>query len=329
MRFARAVMCAGLLVVAGCGWGAESDTTAPPAPTTTGATATPSESPHQTKSNKPTPPAPSTSPDTPQNSRPPVVSKVLVFVVENHSLDQMRADMPYTYSLAQTYGYASSYRALTHPSLGNYLAIAGGSTFGVVDDDNPVAHPIPGPDVFSAALAAGKTARLYAEGMPGTCVLENGGDRYVVRHNPWTYFVDGRVGCERFDVPINQLDSDAAGGKLPNVGMAIPDLCNDAHDCALATADGWLRDHVAPILNGPDWRAGRLAVVITADEDDHNQDNLVLTAVLHPSLHHVVVDEPLTHLSLSRFYSEASGLAPLRDSQRAPSLGDAFGLQGP
>jgi acid phosphatase len=88
-----------------------------------------------------------------------------------------------------------------------------------------------------------------------------------------------------------------------------------------------MRDHVGPILDGRDWRAGRLAIVITADEDDHNQDNLVLTAVLHPNLHHVVVDEPLTHLSLSRFYSEAAGLAPLRDARTAPSLAQAFGLR--
>ena len=70
----------------------------------------------------------------------PGLSKVLVFVVENHSLDQMRTEMPYTFSLAERYGYTTSYRALTHPSLGNYIAMAGGSTFGIVDDRNPVAH---------------------------------------------------------------------------------------------------------------------------------------------------------------------------------------------
>src|SRR4051794_32932992 len=59
------------------------------------------------------------------------VSKVLVFIVENHSFDQMRTQMPYTFSLAEQYGYTTAYHALTHPSLGNYIAIAGGSTFGI------------------------------------------------------------------------------------------------------------------------------------------------------------------------------------------------------
>jgi hypothetical protein len=251
---------------------------------------------------------------------------VLVFVLENHSLDQLRAQLPYTFSLAERFGYATAYRGLTHPSLGNYLAMLGGSTFGVVDDRDPPAHPISGSSVFGQALADGRTAGLYAEGMPAPCYPENGGERYAVRHNPWTYFVDERADCERYDVPLTSLPADLAAGRLPDVGMVIPDTCNDAHDCDAATADAWLRDQLDPLFAGPDWRSGRLAVVITADEDDHTQDNLVLTAVLHPSLHGVVVDTPLTHLSLSRLYDEVLGLPALREAAGAPSMAEAFGL---
>ncbi|WP_346385512.1 alkaline phosphatase family protein [Nocardioides sp.] len=258
-----------------------------------------------------------------------MVSKVLVFVLENHSLDQMRTQLPYTFSLAQRFAYATSYRALTHPSLGNYLAIAGGSTFGVTDDQNPSAHPISGSSVFGQAVADGQTAGLYAEGMPSPCATQNGGDRYAVRHNPWAYFVDERASCQRYDVPLTSLAPDAAAGRLPDVGMVIPNTCNDAHDCAPAVADAWLRNQLEPLFAGPDWRAGRLAIVITADEDDHSQGNLVLTTVLHPSLHGVVVDSPLTHLSLSRLYDEVLGLPPLREAAGAPSMADAFGLSVP
>jgi acid phosphatase len=256
-----------------------------------------------------------------------LVSKVLVYVVENHSLSQMQAQMPFTRGLAERYGSTTSYRALTHPSLGNYLAIAGGTTFGVSDDQNPVAHELPGPSVFSQALAAGETAAVYAEGMVGTCALQNGGDQYVVRHNPWAYFVDQRAACDRYDVPANQLGPDIDAGRLPAVGMVIPDVCNDGHNCSLATADDWLRTSVGRVLAGPDWQSGRLAVVITADEDDRNQGNLVLTTVVHPSIQHQVVDSALTHLSLSRFLSEVVGQPPLRAAADAPSLGDPFGLR--
>ena len=71
-------------------------------------------------------------------------------------------------------------------------------------------------------------------------------------------------------------------------------------------------------MAGPDWRAGHLAIVVTADEDDHHQDNLVLTAVAHPSLHGAVVTTPLSHYSLARLYSEVVAAAAAR--RRPPPL---------
>jgi acid phosphatase len=253
---------------------------------------------------------------------------VLVFVVENHSLDQMREGMPETFALSRRYGYATSFRALAHPSLPNYLAIAGGSTFGVDDDKPPDQNGVHGPSVFGQALASGHTARVYAEDMPVPCDTENDGD-YAVRHNPWAYFLDERDSCARYDLPLTHLVIDAASGRLPNVGMAIPNVCNDAHDCDLATADTWLRDQLEALMAGPDWRSGHLLVVVTADEDDHSQDNLVLTAVIHPAVRQVVTDAPLTHFSLARLYEDVLGVPRLREAASARSLSRAFGLRLP
>jgi acid phosphatase len=249
-------------------------------------------------------------------------------VVENHSLDEMRSQMPESFALAEEYGYATEYRALTHPSLPNYLAMAGGDTFGIADDNNPVAHVLHGPSVFGQAIEAGRTAKVYAEGMPGTCALESGGEGYAVRHNPWTYFVDERTECERFDVPLDDLADDAASGNLPDAGLVVPDLCHDAHDegCDLAGADAWIADHVAEAMEGPDFVAGHLAIVITADEDDRGQDNLVLTVVVHPSQRGHVVHTPLTHYSLARLYDEVLSVSPLRQAAKAPDMAEAFGL---
>jgi phosphatidylinositol-3-phosphatase len=331
LRSMATAVLAGIVVLTGCsatptpGSQPESSPVATTKATDRPRPPTPSPSGHTTSGHTPSS-TPRSSPAAGQ-VRPPLVTKVLVLVVENHSLDQMRAQMPYTFSVAQRYGYATAYHALTHPSLGNYLAIAGGSTFGVVDDRDPVAHQLHGPSVFSQALVAGRTATLYAEGMPGTCAQDSGGDQYVVRHNPWTYFIDDRAACAQYDLPVTRLSPDIDAQRLPNVGMVIPNLCNDAHDCSLATADEWMRTTVEELLAGPDWRSGRLAIVITADEDDHNADNQVLTVVLHPGLQHVVVDAPLTHLSLSRFLSEVLHQPPLREAADATSLGAAFGLR--
>lgn len=257
--------------------------------------------------------------------QPAKVTKLLVFVVENHSLDQMREAMPYTTALGKEFAYATNYQAVTHPSLPNYLAMTGGSTFGVADDAPPSSHTIDQPSVFGQALSVGKTAEVYAEGMRGNCATENSG-QYAVKHNPWAYYLSERSPCLQYDVPVTELSDDAANGRLPNAGMVIPDLCNDAHNCELSVADHWLRTQIEVVISGPDWRAGHLAIVVTADEDDHHQDNLVLTAVAHPSMHGAVVTAPLTHYSLARLYSEVLAAEPLGEAAAAPSMATAFGL---
>ena len=271
-------------------------------------------------------PSPSPSP-TAGSARGTPVRKVLVVVEENHSLDQMSAGMPYTFGLAKRFGYATHYTAIRHPSLPNYIAIAGGGTFGIADDGPPGDHPIHAPSVFGRAIASGHTAALYADGMPRRCDVDNGGARYAVKHNPWAYFVDERAACRRNDLPAARLAAAIRSGHLPDVGMVIPNLCNDAHDCDLSDADAWFRDVMQRVFAGPDRRSGRLAGVLTADEDEHdNQGNTVLTAVLHRSQQAHVVDTPLTHYSLSGLLSAVTGTEPLGEARTAPSMAEAFGL---
>ncbi len=256
----------------------------------------------------------------------PRVTKLLVVVEENHSLSQMKSGMPYTFSLAQRYGYATDYHALRHPSLPNYLAITGGRMYGVRDDAGPASHQITGRSVFGQARVHGKTAAAYAESQPARCSLSNSGE-YLVRHNPWTYFTHERTGCRAHDHTMKAFGSAVADGRLPRVGMVTPNKCNDAHDCRLSTADAWFKNLMTKVFAGPDWKSGRLAVVLTADEDDHgNEGNVVLTSLIHPSQNHRVVTTRLTHYSLTRLYDEVAGLPLLCHAQDAPSMARAFHL---
>jgi acid phosphatase len=259
------------------------------------------------------------------------ITKVLVIIEENHSLAEMRAGMPYLYGVAQHYGYATDYRAITHPSLPNYLAIAGGSTFGVTDDENPSAHVLPGPSVFGQALAKGGTARLYAEALPSPCARTSTA-LFAVRHTPWAYFAAERAACRTGTVAAGtptsgRLARDIKAGALPTTGMLIPDLAHDAHDGTLAEADQWLKSWLPRLTAGPDFTSGRLAIVVTADEDDYTRVNKVMTVVLAKGLSRHVVTAPLTHYSLTRFLDEVAGAKPLRLAAKAPSLGTAFGLR--
>lgn len=307
MLWRPTVLVACLLVVAGC-------TGAPPAGGPPGISTSPTAS----------APAPEPSPT-------PGLSKVLVVVEENHSLGQMRVGMPSLYRLAQQYGYATNYRAVAHPSLPNYLAIAGGSTFDVHDDAAPSAHPLTGPSVFGAAVGAGRTAGLYAESMPSACATEPSGP-YAVKHAPWAYFGDEaalcRAGMVRAGTPADgALAADVAAGRLPTVGMLVPDLDHDAHDGTLAVADAWLQEWLSAIMEGPDFTAGHLAIVVTADEDDSSAGNQVLTVVIAPGVSHEVVTSPLTHYSLTGLLCELAGVPPLREAATAPSFARAFGLR--
>ncbi|WP_121192300.1 alkaline phosphatase family protein [Motilibacter peucedani] len=260
------------------------------------------------------------------------VTKVLTVVEENRRSSGAALAMPYLAALGRTYGEAGDYRSLTHPSLPNYLAMAGGSTFGVTDDKGPARHPLHGPSVFDVALAAGASARVYAEAMPAPCTTRTTG-RYAVKHNPWAYFADAasRRNCARYDVPAGSpssglLHADIAAGRLPEVGLLVPDICDDGHDCSLGRADAWLHRWLPQVFAGPDWRAGRLAVVVTFDEVEGHGGGHVLTVVMAPGLTGARPRSALDHRSWSRWMSELTGTAPLREAASAPSLGRAFGL---
>lgn len=265
---------------------------------------------------------------------PTAVTKALTIVEENHGEQAALARMPYLASLSATYGHTTDYHALAHPSLPNYLALAGGSTFGVTDDAPPAVHPLSGRSVFGQAIAAGRTAKAYVESMPSPCAQVDSG-RYAVRHNPWAYFADEpeRRSCQTYDVPAGSLAAgalhdDVLAGTLPTVGWLTPDLCHDGHDCSLSVADAWLRDWLPLIMRGADYRAGRLAVIVTFDEDEGTPENTVLTAVITPGVRQVVSAAPCSHYCWTRYAGHLAGAPPLRLAARVDvaSLGAAFGL---
>jgi acid phosphatase len=260
-------------------------------------------------------------------------TKVLLIVEENENDHSALRHMPFLARLGRRYGHTTHFRASAHPSLPNYLALAGGSTFGVRDDADPSAHRLHAATVFDQALARNDTAKAYAESMPGNCTLTSSG-RYAVRHNPWTYFhaAKSRANCRRDDVPsgtrtAGALHDDVVGGTLPTVGMVTPNLDHDAHDGTLAAADRWLKRWMAVIRSGPDWTSGQLAIVITFDENNGTaKPNTVLTTVVSPTTHHVVSSAHLTDYSWTRYADRLIGAHLLRHAKRAHSLRAAFGL---
>ena len=66
----------------------------------------------------------------------PAFDHIFTIMMENHSYNEIigSSQAPYINSLANQYGLATNYFGVSHPSLPNYLAATGGSTFGVTTD---------------------------------------------------------------------------------------------------------------------------------------------------------------------------------------------------
>jgi acid phosphatase len=310
------------------------------APVTSSAPATSSvpatSSAPDTSSAPPTSSAPATSSAPPSSPAPPPSSgqKVLLIIGENHSDQEAIAQMPHLASWANKYGQATNYSAIRHPSLPNYLAIFGGSTYGTTSDcgvgtSGCVAT---GQSVFGQTLAAGKTAKAYQESMSSNCKTGGSGG-YAPRHGPWPYWTGSaeRSGCLANDVSSGtpssgNLASDIDAGALPVTGELTPNLCNDAHDCSLATFDNWLGGWIPTLMAGPDYQAGRLTIIVTFDEDDGSQSNRVPFVVIDPALHAKTVTGSFNHYSMTKWFDDNAGVAELNNAASASNLKAAFGL---
>jgi phosphatidylinositol-3-phosphatase len=62
---------------------------------------------------------------------------IIVIVLENHGYDQIigNSNASNLNRFASTYGSATRFYSEVHPSEANYIAMIGGDTFGIHDDD--------------------------------------------------------------------------------------------------------------------------------------------------------------------------------------------------
>jgi phosphatidylinositol-3-phosphatase len=72
----------------------------------------------------------------------PHLDHVFVVMLENHAYGQVinNPEAPFINSYAKRANLATSYFAVAHPSLTNYLEVVGGSNFGVLNDNSPDWH---------------------------------------------------------------------------------------------------------------------------------------------------------------------------------------------
>jgi phospholipase C len=199
------------------------------------------------------------------------------------------------------------------PSLPNYLAMTSGSTQGVTSDSNPSGMPpITADNIFRQVRSAGKSYKSYMEDMPSNCQLSASG-LYAERHNPEIYYQGpgDRAACSTNNIPMGtvssgNLASDLANNTLPNFSVVVPNVCNDMHDCSVATGDTWLSQWLPVILASPSYQGGRTAIFVVFDEDTSIPNFIVAPSVVPGT----VIQGNYNHYSLLRTTEEMLAIGP-------------------
>src|SRR5437773_3038936 len=178
----------------------------------------------------------------------PSFNHVYIVVEENTDYSSVigSSSMPYLNGLAQQYALATQYYADTHPSIGNYFMMTVGK---IITNDDSYSTVVSDDNIIRRLIAAGKTWKSYAEDLPSVGYTGGDAGNYARKHNVIALLSDVVNSATQRNnlVPFTQFATDLAGGNLPDYAFVVPNLCNDAHDCSLSTADQWLQTNIDPL----------------------------------------------------------------------------------
>ena len=273
---------------------------------------------------------------------------VFVLVEENNGFSDIigNSAAPNFNRLADTYGLATDYYGVSHPSEPNYVAMLGGSTFGIADDNPYWTHTVQAPSLITQLDKAGIEWKAYLQSSPhagyqGMCYpakcdgAPDSDPAYAAKHNGIPVFAGDRTAADwARQVPYTRLGTDLAAGQVPAFGYIIPDECHDMHGdppfCLdsgttfdaqnqhlVSVGDRFLGQTVAAITAAPFWARGNNAIVVTYDEgdDDTHGGGKVATVV-------ITSHGPRSAQS-STFYNHYSLLATLEQNYGVPCLAGA------
>jgi len=285
-----------------------------------------------------TTPPPATSRDR-AATRDDATSRVVVVVEENHSIGQIigSPQAPFLNHLAAKGTLLTSYFAITHPSLPNYIAMVSGDTQGITSDCGGC--NVDAPNLADQLEAAGISWKAYMEDLPAACSDAHRADAYAKKHDPFMYFdsIRGDPGRCAKVVPFGQLDADLGASRLPRFAFVTPNQNHDMHgageggnDAALIeTADRWLEGLYGKLASSSAWRDDT-RLVITWDEGARTSGRTgccgglatggnVATIIAGPRLKPSRDDVTYTHYSLLRSI-EARFHLPYLDHAGDPSI---------
>jgi YVTN family beta-propeller protein len=276
---------------------------------------------------------------TPPAARVPRYQHVFMFYFENEDFRQIVGNTrqaPYLNSLLPHASLLGQFYAEEHPSDGNYLALAGGSTFGIPLDDPAEENPqytIDARNISDMIDGAHETWKGYLQSAAGPCDDTVHG-YYWDDDLPMMYFADVRdrpAYCASHMVPLASLATDLQKtSTTPNFAWVSPDDCFDMESCGIRAGDDFLKAELSLIMRSPAWTRQRSLAIITFDEDATDYQHpaqRVATIVLGSRGVRQGYVSPVryTHYSLLRTVEGALGLGTLTGNDRyAQPLNDIF-----
>src|SRR5213594_4343374 len=112
---------------------------------------------------------------------------VVVILMEHHGINttyNCGGNCSYITQLANTYGLAESYTALTHPSMANYIALTSGGLYGTKDQVPP--GSVNATNIVDSLKDQGLTWKAYMESYHGGC--SDYGSNYSGEQNPFVRY---------------------------------------------------------------------------------------------------------------------------------------------
>jgi len=255
---------------------------------------------------------------------------VFIVVEENTNYASVigNSSMPYLNGLAQQYGLATQYYADTHPSIGNYFMLTVGD---IITNNDSYSGPLVTEDnVVRELLKAGKTWKSYAEDIPRVGYTGPDVGKYARRHNTLALVSDVASDSTQIKnlVPFSQFATDRASNTLPNYAFIVPNLCNDAHDCSLSTADTWLKTNIDPLIKSAQFQQDGVLIIVfdeSASDNTHGGGRIAWVVVSAKAKRGYQSTTLYQHESTLRFSLSALGVTTFPNhAATAPDLGEFF-----
>jgi hypothetical protein len=207
---------------------------------------------------------------------------VFLFYFENQDYGSVIGNTrqaPYLNSLLPHASLLSNFFAEEHPSDANYLALAGGSAFGIPLTDpleENSQYTIRAPNISDLLGAAHESWKAYLQSAAGPCDDTVHGD-YWNDDMPMTYFADVRdrpAYCSAHLMPLQAMQDDLArAATTPDFAWVAANDCTDMEGCGIRSGDNFLRAELGAILQSAAWRTQRSLAIITVDEDGFDHEH--------------------------------------------------------